>query len=203
MSEAARVLAPSGSMFVFSGYNNLKDILVAADEVGLELVNHIIWKYQFGVATKKKFVTSHYHLLYYCKDERLRRFYQGARYSGLERSSNGGSVRYQDMEDVWLIPREYWTGKIKTPTKLPRAIIEKILAYTTLPGDLVMDPFLGSGQTAVVSALEGRHYVGFEIVPEYFYYVVERLASGEYLPKDADDDLGLREKEQPSLGLFS
>lgn len=201
IKQAARVLSPTGSMFIFSGYNNLKDILIAAEECGLDIVNHIIWKYQFGVATKRKFVTSHYHLLFYCKDDRRRRFYQDSRFSGDERHSGGGSRRYQDMEDVWTIPREYWTGKIKTPTKLPRAIISKILAYTTQPGDLVLDPFLGSGQTAVVAALEGRRYIGFEIVPEYFSYILERLASGSYLPRDAETSEGCL-AEQPSLGLF-
>lgn len=67
LKEAHRVLKNSGSMYIFSGWNNLKDILVAIDEVGLDTINHIIWKYQFGVVTQRKFVTSHYHCLYLCK----------------------------------------------------------------------------------------------------------------------------------------
>lgn len=179
--EAARLLKPSGSMFIFSGYNNLKDILIAIDEQGLETVNHIIWRYQFGVATRRKFVTSHYHVLYVCKDDKQRRFYRSARFDKNETKANGGSLRYEDMEDVWSIPREYWTGRIKTPTKLPGEIIRKILAYTTQPGDLVLDPFLGSGQTAVVSKLEGRRFAGFEVVEKYFNFAKQRLESGRYL----------------------
>ena len=56
MSEVFRILKDSGSMYVFSGWNNLKDILRALDDVGFITINHIIWKYQFGVVTKKKFV---------------------------------------------------------------------------------------------------------------------------------------------------
>lgn len=63
MEQAFRTLKRSGSMFVFSGWNYLKDILNALDKVGFITVNHIIWKYQFGVVTKRKFVTSHYHCL--------------------------------------------------------------------------------------------------------------------------------------------
>jgi len=74
MSQAIRTLKESGSMYVFSGWNNLKDILNALDDVGFTTVNHIIWKYQFGVVTSKKFVTSHYHCLYVCKDEKKRKF---------------------------------------------------------------------------------------------------------------------------------
>src|SRR3989338_11053879 len=60
MKEVYRVLKDSGSMYVFSGWNNLKDILNSIDELKFVTINHIIWKYQFGVVTKKKFVTSHY-----------------------------------------------------------------------------------------------------------------------------------------------
>ena len=63
MSEVFRILKDSGSMYVFSGWNNLKDVLRALDDVGFVTINHVIWKYQFGVVTKKKFVTSHYHCL--------------------------------------------------------------------------------------------------------------------------------------------
>ncbi len=180
LKQARRVLKPDGSLFIFSGWNNLKDILIAADELGFHQVNHIIWKYQFGVATKRKFVTSHYHCLFYCIDDRKRTFNQNARFTGEERTFTGGSARYRDMEDVWDIKREYWTGDVKTPTKLPREIVSKILDYTSKPGDLILDPFLGSGQVAVVSALKQRQFVGFEIVPEYFDFIQKRLASGSY-----------------------
>ena len=67
-------------MYIFSGWNNLKDILIAIDNVGLTVINHIIWKYQFGVVTKNKFVTSHYHCLYVCKNPKKRKFYSFSRY---------------------------------------------------------------------------------------------------------------------------
>ena len=66
-------------------------------------------------------------------------------------------MHYKDKEDVWEIKREYWTGDEKTPTKLPAEIIKKILQYSSEEGDLVFDPFLGSGQTAVVSKLLKRN----------------------------------------------
>ena len=84
------------------------------------------------------------------------------------------------MEDVWVIKREYWTGDIKTPTKLPRQLIEKILDYSSLEGDLVLDPFLGSGQVPVVAQEHKRRFVGFEIVPEYFDFAAKRLATRCY-----------------------
>ena len=181
LSEATRMLKETGSMYIFSGYNNLKDILIAIDECNLFTVNHLVWKYGFGVVTHKKYVTSHYHCLYVCKDDDKRIFYPYCRFKKEEKTDTGGSARYKDIEDVWSIDREYWRNVLKTPTKLPRRLIEKILAYSSKEGDVVMDPFLGSGQTAVVSKLNGRKYVGFEIVPDYFKFISKRLDTGKYL----------------------
>ena len=180
MSEAFRILKESGSMYVFSGWNNLKDILSALDDVGFTTVNHIIWKYQFGVVTKKKYVTSHYHCLYVCKNDKKKKFYPFSRFKKDSKTDNGRSLHYKDKEDVWEIKREYWTGKEKTPTKLPADLIKKILLYSSRKNDLVFDPFLGSGQVAVVSKMLGRKYYGFEIVKEYYNFAKKRLEKNVY-----------------------
>lgn len=180
MKEVFRVLKNSGSMYVFSGWNNLKDILRAIDDVGFLTINHIIWKYQFGVVTKNKFVTSHYHCLYVCKDNEKRKFYPFSRFKKEDKNQEGRSLHYKDKEDVWDIKREYWTGDEKTPTKLPAEIIEKLLQYSSLKNNIVLDPFLGSGQVAVVSKSLGRKFLGFEIVPEYYKFAKKRLDENLY-----------------------
>ena len=160
MAESARVLAPSGSMYVFSGWNRLRDILEGLDAAGLTTVNHLIWKYQFGVFTKKKYVTSHYHILFVVKDPKHYTFNKIDHYP----------------EDVWVISREYWKGRKKTPTKLPSELVKKILLYSSNQGDLVLDPFLGSGTVAYVAHQEGRHFLGFEVVPEYCAFARDSLS---------------------------
>jgi len=154
IAEAARVLSPEGSMYIFSGWNRLRDILEGIDTAGLTTINHLIWKYQFGVFTKKKYVTSHYHILFVVKDPKRYTFNKIDHYP----------------EDVWVINREYWKGRKKTPTKLPPELVRKILQYSSNPGDLILDPFLGSGTVALVAQQEGRHFLGFEIVPDYFSF---------------------------------
>lgn len=204
LKQATRLLKDSGSMYIFSGWNHLKELLIAIDECDLTMVNHLIWKYQFGVATKRKYVTSHYHCLYVCKDDKKRRFYPYARFSKDEKTDSGGSAHYKDKEDVWQIKREYWQGDKKTPTKLPAEIIRKILAYSSEKGDVVLDPFLGSGQVAVVSKMEGRHYIGFEIVPEYYEFASERIASGKYRIKAEERRNGKTDaNENEDLPLWS
>ncbi|MCY4047659.1 MAG: site-specific DNA-methyltransferase [Candidatus Dadabacteria bacterium] len=199
LSQASRVLKQSGSMYVFSGWNHLKEILIAIDECGLTTINHLIWKYQFGVTTKRKYVTSHYHCLFLCKDDSKRRFYPFSRFGKEEKTANGGSAHYKDKEDVWDIKREYWQGDKKTPTKLPAEIIEKILDYSSKEGDLVLDPFLGSGQVAVVSKMRNRRYAGFEIVREYYEFALERLNSGNYRVKDDNEE----DFDEERVGLFA
>ncbi len=186
MGEVKRTLKPSGSMYVFSGWNNLKDILNAIDELGFITVNHIIWKYQFGVVTKRRFVTSHYHCLYVCRDEDKRKFFPFARFASDARGGEGRSLHYEDKEDVWCIKREYWNGDQKTPTKLPAEIVRKILMYSSEEGDVVLDPFLGSGQVAVISKMAGRQYIGFEIVEEYYRFAKERLDKELYRIRSQD-----------------
>jgi site-specific DNA-methyltransferase (adenine-specific) len=154
MSEVFRILKDSGSMYVFSGWNNLKDILSALDDVGFTTINHIIWKYQFGVVTKKKFVTSHYHCLYVCKDDKKRKFFPFSRFKQEDKTENGRSLHLE--------------------------IIKKLLEYSSEKKDIVFDPFLGSGQTAVVSKSLNRRFIGFEIVPDYYKFAKKRLDKDLY-----------------------
>ncbi|MBU4285205.1 site-specific DNA-methyltransferase [Patescibacteria group bacterium] len=190
MKEVKRILKDSGSMYVFSGWNNLKDILMAIDEMNLITINHLIWKYQFGVVTKRKFVTSHYHCLYICKNDKERKFFPYSRYEKNEKNQNNGSLHYKDKEDVWTINREYWNGDKKTPTKLPAELIKKILMYSSEKDDIVLDPFLGSGQVPVISKILGRRYMGFETVKEYYEFAKERLEKNLYRIKDDDKNIG-------------
>lgn len=198
MRETYRILKESGSMYVFSGWNNLKDILAAIDELRFVTVNHIIWKYQFGVVTKRKFVTSHYHCLYVCKNDEKRKFFPYSRFDKDTKDNEGKSMHYEDKEDVWYIKREYWNGDQKTPTKLPSELIEKILRYSSEEGDTILDPFLGSGQVAIVSKMLKRQYIGFEIVKNYYQFAQERLEKNIYRIKNDDNN----KKSQTMLTLF-
>jgi site-specific DNA-methyltransferase (adenine-specific) len=160
MHQASRILRSTGSMYVFSGWNQLKDILIALDTTGFTTINHLIWKYQFGVFTRRRFVTSHYHILFVAKDPKQYHFNKVEHYP----------------EDVWVINREYWKGRTKTPTKLPIELVKKIIRYSSEPGEIVFDPFAGSGTVPVVAKMLGRQFLGFEIVDEYVALARERLA---------------------------
>ena len=154
-----RVLKENGSLFLVSGWSNLRDILNAAEQERFFTMNHLIWKYQFGVFTKRKFVTSHYHILFLLKDKNNYTFNKIDHYP----------------EDVLMIKREYWPNRVKTPTRLPEELVSKLIAYGSNEGDVVMDPFMGSGTTAVCAKKMRRYYLGFEVVKEYVDFANNRI----------------------------
>ncbi|MCF7804577.1 MAG: site-specific DNA-methyltransferase [Candidatus Marinimicrobia bacterium] len=163
ITQAERILRPGGSIYIVSGYTNLYHILETLRETSLQERNHIIWKYNFGVYTKKKYVSSHYHILYYIKPGGPVTFNTFARYGSQEKDSDGGSLNYQDREDVWVINREYKPGQKKNKNELPTALLKKIIRYSSNPGDVVGDLFLGSFSTAKVARGLNRKATGFEL----------------------------------------
>ena len=142
-------LRDSGSMWLLSGWNNLGIVLNAIDKSGFHLVNHCIWKYQFGVFTKKRFTTSHYHLLLLVKDLDDYTFNKPEHYA----------------EDVWEIKRPYQHGVKTAGNELPDELVEKCISTSSNKGGLVVDPVLGSGTTVRVCLKMGRRCVGIEVNP--------------------------------------
>jgi len=181
MSEAKRVLKEDGSMFVFMGHTNLREVLNAAHNLGLYLRNHIIWKYNFGVNTKKKFVTSHYHILYYTKSEKSNpTFNLNCRYGFQEIAEDGGKALYDDLEDVWTINRDYSPGELKNQNKLPEELIKKIIQYSSNKGDMVCDFFMGNFTTAYSALKLGRRVCGFEINKNTYDYHIGKVSEIEF-----------------------
>lgn len=174
IAQAERVLRPGGQIYIVSGYTNLYDVLGALRETRLREVNHIIWKYNFGVYTSSKFVSSHYHILYYAKPGGRRTFNLQARFALDETAEGGGSRNYRDREDVWIINREYKPGRQKNKNELPKALLEKMIAYSSKEGDLVCDFFLGGGSTAAVAIGMNRRFIGFEISEKTYRSRVEQ-----------------------------
>ncbi|HZZ65893.1 MAG TPA: site-specific DNA-methyltransferase [Candidatus Baltobacteraceae bacterium] len=168
IAQAERVLRPGGQLYIVSGYTNLPDILTALRSTSLRELNHIIWKYNFGVYTSTKFVSSHYHILYYAKPGGRRTFNLQARFALDEVEACGGSANYRDREDVWIINREYKPGRAKNKNELPRALLEKMIAYSSNVGDVVCDFFMGGGSTGAVAVGMSREFAGFEVSQRAF-----------------------------------
>lgn len=157
LKECERVLKPGGSIYIISGYTNLIHILNALKQTSLQEVNHLIAEYSFGVSTKSKWVSSHYHILYWCKPPiKNRTFNTFCRFSDIGDS-------YLDRTSVQRLKRDYKKQQIKNKNQLSLEFIEKFILYSSSKGDVVLDPFLGGFTTAQVALKFGRRFVGFEL----------------------------------------
>jgi site-specific DNA-methyltransferase (adenine-specific) len=178
--EAERVLRPGGSLYIVSGYTHLIHILNALAGTSLQEVNHLIWKYNFGVFTQKKYISSHYHVLYYTKPGGRVTFNTHARFADMEKNeADNGSINYQDREDVWIINREYKPNQIKNKNELPTQLLAKMIQYSSNEGDLVCDFFLGSFSTAKVALGLNRQVCGFEKSKIAFDFQMDQWAQFE------------------------
>ena len=173
--ELYRITEDNGSGWICSGWSNLADVIKSSEQAGFIIINHIIWKYQFGVYTKKKFVSSHYHLLFMVKNSKNYYFNLECRYSKDEKDTTGKKLNYADREDVWTIKRPYRRGEEKNANTQPIELVKKALQYTVEPGSILVDPFMGGATTAVVCKKLGIPYIGFEINKNLKKYVNERL----------------------------
>ena len=185
IKEAERVLRPGGSIYIVSGYTNLIDILNALKKTSLKEINHIIWKYNFGVFTSQKYVSSHYHILLYEKPGGRRTFNLESRYGLHERTDDDRSLNNSDREDVWIINREYKPGRIKNKNELPVKLLIKMIQYSSNEGDLVCDFFLGGFSTAKVALGLHRRAIGFEMSKAMFdtrIKEIEAITPGYLIP---------------------
>jgi site-specific DNA-methyltransferase (adenine-specific) len=186
--EARRVLKPGGTIYLFSGWTRLDAVLNAVRSSGLSVLNHIIWFYNFGVFTRRKFSTRHYHVLRLAKGKNPK-FNPFCRYGPLDKDENGNSLMFADLADVWWIKKEYHPGKVKNVNKLPDEIVRKIILYSSDPSDLIGDFFLGNFTTPRIALRLGRRAVGFELNPaacKHFFPLIKQIAADEF-GRDLDE----------------
>jgi site-specific DNA-methyltransferase (adenine-specific) len=158
-------LKKHGSLYVVSGWTRLREILNAVHDSGFHLVNHVVWAFSWGVYSKKRYVTSHYHILFLAKDKN--EFLFKPQFVNPQTKRKGNPYEL----DVWFWP-EYNRGndpdRIKGhPCQLPVVLLEKIIAISSNEGDWIGDIFSGSGGTALAAKKLGRNVVSFEINGEY------------------------------------
>jgi site-specific DNA-methyltransferase (adenine-specific) len=201
ISEVARVLKPSGTFWLAIGDEFAAELKVAAHrEAGLKLRNWVIWYYTFGVHCAKKFARSHAHLFYFVKDEKSFTFndadvrvpsarqlvYLDSRANPSGRVPDDTWIlRPQNVPDgfapdgdTWYFPRVCGTFKERAGwhgCQMPEQLLGRIVKSTSNPGDIVLDPFGGSGTTLVVAKKLGRRYLGFELSADYAASIRTRL----------------------------
>lgn len=158
--EAARVLKPGGTMWVFGTLHNVYQIgYLTQAHGGLKILNNVTWQKTAPPPNLacRSFTHSTETILWIRKEGKSKHFFD---YS-LSKTWNNG----KQMKDVWTIGRVKKVEKEfgKHPTQKPLEIMERLVLSSTQPGDVILDPFSGSGTTGVAAVKHGRKYIGFDI----------------------------------------
>lgn len=183
-----KVLKPNGSLYVCASYHNLGEILNSIRLSNFKINNIITWHKTNSMpnVTTRVFTHSSEFIVWAVKGANWIFNYQKMKEINTERQQDGS---LKQMRDVWSIPLcggkerlKNTQGKAAHPTQKPESLVERVILASSNPGDIVLDPFLGSGTTAFVAKKHNRHYIGVERSPEYIKLIESRLAI-ESIPK--------------------
>ncbi len=197
LTEVARLTSKAGAFWLNLGYVSKEGVARAVplpyliwDRVPLFLMQEVVWHYGAGVASRNSFSPRNEKFLWYVKDQDCYTFNLDAvrdpdvKYPNQKKN---GKLKCNPLgknpSDVWLFPK-VTSGSDRAspertdhPAQFPVAVIERIIKACSNPGDVVLDPFMGSGTTALVAVQLGRPVLGFELSPRYLNIAVQRLES--------------------------
>lgn len=199
LTEARRILKPTGSMWIFGTYHNICMINVACQMLGIEIINEVIWykRNAFPNLAGRRLTASHETILWCNKGGKIREYYFDYAYS------KNGDFSYdslkspgKQMRTVWDISNNKEKSELaygKHPTQKPIRILKRMIQLTSREGDVMLTPFSGAGSECVAAKMTGRKYIGIELDRSYCEIAAERLKHVE----GNEDQLG-----QLSLNLL-
>jgi site-specific DNA-methyltransferase (adenine-specific) len=182
MQACRSVLAPDGSFYIAIGDEYAAEVRMIARKLDLHLRNWIIWHYTFGQQTKLKFARSHAHIFYFVADPKNFVFNDDA-----IRIPSARQLIYNDRranskgkvpDDVWRYSRVCGTFKEREgwhTCQMPAKLLARIIKTSSNPGDLVLDPFSGSGTTPLVAAILKRQYLATDLSENYVTEARKRI----------------------------
>lgn len=177
LGQARRVLKPNGALWVIGSYHNIFRIGVALQDLGFWLLNDVIWRKTNPMPNflGRRFTNAHETLIWAAPSAAAKPTFN---YHAMKALNDD-----QQMRSDWLIPvcagpERLREGRAKAhPTQKPEALMHRILVATTRPGDVVLDPFFGTGTTGAVARLLGRRFIGIEREPAYVALARARIAT--------------------------
>jgi site-specific DNA-methyltransferase (adenine-specific) len=179
LRECRKVLKDDGSIWISGTFHNIYSIGVALEMEGYSIINNITWEKPNPAPNLacRCFTNSTETILWARKQLTPKK--KGNHYFNypLMKEMNGG----KQMKDVWIIPLVKKEEKRfgKHPTQKPEALLERIVLASTKEGDLVLDPFCGSGTTGIASLRLKRRFIGIEKEQEYYDISLKRIEAEE------------------------
>lgn len=175
LRQARRVLKPDGALWVIGSYHNIYRVGALMQDLGFWLLNDIVWRKSNPMPNFKgtRFTNAHETLLWASMGEK-------ARYQFNYRAMKTLNDELQ-MRSDWTLPvcggaeRLKENGRKVHPTQKPEGLLYRVLLATTEPGDVVLDPFFGTGTTGAVAKRLGRQWIGCEREDHYRHAALERI----------------------------
>ncbi len=182
LAEARRILKPNGALWVIGSYHNIFRLGAVLQDEGFWILNDIIWRKANPMPNFKgtRFTNAHETLIWASKGEK-------AKYTFNYRAMKTLNDELQ-MRSDWTFPicggqeRIKRNGTKAHPTQKPEALLYRILLACSKPGDVILDPFFGTGTTGAVAKRLGRHWIGIEREDSYIEVAQERIEAA--LPLD-------------------
>ena len=176
LTEARRVLKPNGSLWVIGSYHNIFRLGAIMQDMGFWILNDIVWRKANPMPNFKgtRFTNAHETLIWASMGEK-------AKYTFNYRAMKTLNDELQ-MRSDWVLPicsgqERLKKGGVKVhPTQKPEALLYRVLLATTNKGDVVLDPFFGTGTTGAVAHRLGRAWIGCERETGYRDAALERIA---------------------------
>ena len=201
LRECIRILKPGGALFLYNLPKWNIPLGAYLSKRGMTFRHWIAIEMTNSLPIQGRLYPAHYSLLYYTKGEpktfrKVRTPLQTCRHCGKDIKDYGGhkGKLHSDgisLKDVWTDISPVRHSKYKQMERgantLSTKILDRVVTISTEPGDLVVDPFLGSGTTAIVCEYYGRRWTGSEIEQTYADLIVERLSSPEICAHQNDD----------------
>ena len=186
LKEARRILKPNGAIWVIGSYHNIFRVGAAIQDLGFWVLNDVVWRKSNPMPNfrGKRLTNAHETLIWASRSEGAKYTFN---YEALKTLNEGIQMRSD-----WVLPICSGHERLKDdkgdkahPTQKPEALLHRVIVGTTNPGDVILDPFFGTGTTGAVAKMLGRDFIGIEREPAYRAAATKRIANVRKFDSDA------------------
>ncbi len=181
MAQCRRILKPTGTIWVIGSYHNIFRAGTVMQDLGFWILNDIVWRKTNPMPNFRgtRFANAHETLIWATRSEDQKTY--TFNYDALKTFNDD-----LQMRSDWLLPICNGSERIKGsdgrkahPTQKPECLLHRVILASTRPGDVILDPFFGTGTTGAVAKRLGRHFIGIERDPAYIAVAQQRVAAIE------------------------
>ena len=186
LSECRRALKPNGALWVIGSYHNIFRVGNTLQDLGFWILNDVVWRKTNPMPNfrGRRFTNAHETLIWAGRSETSKYCFH---YDAMKVFNDDVQMRSD-----WTLPLCTGGERLKNedgdklhPTQKPESLLQRIVLATTNPGDVILDPFFGTGTTGAVAKQLGRHFIGVEREKFYAAAALARIEAEQALPLEA------------------